>query len=172
MISDYLTDKLDVLTTKLQRRGYRLTDINVYAVGCVFTLTVTGSLLRDSYTFAAINGGLWGYHLWERLQWAKKNEDYPESIKTMNRLNSEAIGWRDFARWFISFVCYVSIFFIMLTMALFVLKLELWLLVSALEWLSIVMVFLIRGCTFIGPGEFAKQQKEHALHNAVLDRSP
>ena len=172
MISDYLTDKLDVLTTKLQRRGYRLTNMQVAVVGCTFVTTTFGSMSRDSYFFAALNGLLWGANLWERIVWAHRNQIYFESIKHVERLNSESLHWREMTRWFSSLVFFIGVFFIgMVTTSLFI-EPKTWLVATIFEWISLIMAFMIRGCFFIGPGEFAKQERESELHNAVLDKLP
>ena len=173
MISHYLTDKLDGLTTKLQQRGYRLTDINVWVIGTCFVVTVMGSISRESYVFAVINGLIWGHGLWERMRWAEKNKDYPESLSIMDRLNMEAMFWRERFRWFTSLCCYVGLFFLSANAtALIIEGGGLAFFMGILEWIAIPAAFLIRGCFFIGPGEFAKQKQDRELHNAVLDKLP
>lgn len=172
MISDYLTDKVDALTTKLQRHGYRLTDMHVYACFAALSASVTACLARESLAFAAFNGALWGWNLWERLRWAEKNKDYCESLKAMDRLNMEALYWRVSTRWFSSLVIYFGIFFISLMVGGLIADPHLWHLFTIFEWIAIALSFVVRGCFFIGPGEFAKQERESELHNAVLDKSP
>lgn len=170
MISDYLTDKLDVLTAKLQRRGYRLTNIQVYVLGVVFTSMVLGPWMRGSYVFMVLNGGLWGWNLWERLQWAEKHKDYPESIKQVERLNMGALYWRERFRWFTTMIIYACLFFSSLSIGLLLHEFSLGTVSMIVEWVSMTLAFVIRGCFFIGPGEFAKQKQERILQTGRRPR--
>ena len=172
MISDYLTDKLDVLTTKLQRRGYRLTNMQVWALFIIFVAAVAANWLDSSPVLMVINGVAWGLSLWERARWAEHNKDYPESVQLMKRLNAEALMWRERLRWLTTLCIYVGGFFVGMSVTLLLTEPKLSTACVIIAWLTIPTCFMLRGCFFIGPGEFAKQERESELHNAVLDKLP
>lgn len=172
MISDYLTDKLDVLTTKLQRRGYRLTNMQVWSLFIIFVASVLSCWLDNSPVLMVINGACWGFSLWERARWAERNKDYPESVQIMKRLNAEALMWRERLRWLTTLCIYVGCFIVGMGVTLLLIEPKLSTACTVLAWVMIPTCALLHGCTFIGPGEFAKQERESELHNAVLDKLP
>jgi hypothetical protein len=172
MISDYLTDKLDVLTTKLQRRGYRLTNMQVWAVFIIFVASIMGNWLDGSLVLMVINGTAWGINLWTRAKWAERNKDYPESVQIMKRLNAESLWWRERLRWLVTSCIYIGAMFVGTCIALLLSEPRLSAACIAVSWVMIPTCFMLHGCTFIGPGEFAKQERESELHNAVLDKLP
>jgi len=166
---DWIIDRLDMGTTKLQRCGWLLTDIHVYNAGIAFVCSVSETALMGHYWWLPFSGGVWGAMLWANIRWAERNKDYPNSSRMMNNLNSKALWHRQKDRWFYHVWLFFFCFFV---------PIEISRLISGnfLAIIAIIGIFAMPltcylcACTFIGPGEFAKDTKEVVSHNMVLDR--
>lgn len=160
-----------------QRKGWRMTELHVHMAGLTVASTVTFCVLnsRLGWVFAAFNLLVWGGHFAVCLRDANKYRDYPESAKMLQTLNARALGEREKSfvlRWLL---VGLWIPFIPLDIAGYILGLEgratLTLLVfSQLTYTSPIALFYIYCCSFIGPGEFAKQKQESASGQEIFER--
>lgn len=169
----WLLNKVDCATLKLQRKGYLLTTAHVNVAGVTFISTVLHASLLSSNVARAISimlcGAVWGSYLWGTTKWAHKNQDYPQSVRMVERLNAKALRSREMDKW-------IRVAFLWLS-ALQILAFPAYLFegdiikgfTSAIGTLSPTLGYYLNGCSFIGPGEFAKQQQEHSVQNAATN---
>lgn len=168
----WLLDRLDSLTLKLQKRGYLLTTLHVNVAGFTFISNVLSCAygIEGGFRFFGIfmNGLVWGGWLFATQRWALANQDYPYSIKMVDRLNAEALRHRD-DNW--SFrLCFIWILtFLMVPAAMVDFSLGKILdgVLTVVAGISPVVQFYLNGCFFVGPGQFASKQQERELENAV-----
>ena len=167
----WLLNKLDALTTKLQRRGYRLTELYVNVAGVVLVLNVGSAWLFNGSLSLVFVGAVWGTWLWVSIHWANENKSYPESLKIMNNLNVKALSYREHERPLRCIWMGLGLLFTGLDVGLMVANGNIAThLVSMTATFSIWFMLHLHGCFYVGPGHFAKDRQEQLRGDEVLDR--
>lgn len=165
----WLLNKLDSLTTKLQRKGYLLTYIYTQVAGLVFVTNTFQAWHAGRYIWLVICGTVWGAWLWGSIRWAEQNKDYPYSAKIMERLNARAVTERESAQ-FIRFAFIGMSVFLLITDAIGVatgVRPIFEALISSLGWYTVMLMIYLAGCFYIGPGHFAKDKQESVSRDVV-----
>jgi hypothetical protein len=168
----WLLNKLDALTTKLQRKGYRLTEFYVYVVGTVLiSVLLSLSMAKAQSWLFVLCGVIWGGWLWAAIRWANANKDYPESHKLMEKLNARALRERERDVTFRIIYSSMLTFFAVADVVLFIGGQYglVQTLISILSELAPILMFYLHGCFYIGPGHFAKERQERESRDMVRD---
>ena len=167
----WLLDKLDSLTTKLQRKGYLLTSIHVHVSGVIFASAILSCFLKGQFVWMVVVGGVFGLILFGINIWAQNHKDYPSSVKMMEKLNAKVLYNREnrsLYRWiWLAFIVtlwpldLVDVFSGNISKGI----------MSSICLFSMVLSCFLDGCFFIGPGEFAKetqsQDVKDDVHNSI-----
>lgn len=173
-LDQYLLDKLDALTTRLQRKGYRLTEIYVQVAALVLISTLLDLSMSHARSWLFVFCGIiWGGWLWVAIRWANTHRDYPESHKLMERLNARALFERENMVIFRIFYGSMMTGFSIAEVWLFFVGTNglLKALVAIISTLTPALMFYMHGCFYIGPGHFAKDQKTQLRGNETLSSS-
>ncbi len=172
-----LIDRLDRLTTKLQRRGVLLTGIHLVAAETSLVLTIAQRLTSSSGVspFGLIFDGIvWGGWAVAYRRWASQNKDYPESKRIMEQLNAKAVYYREYELYLrLIWVWLVGLITIISGIDLFVdltIKNAVHQVLSILACLSPAIMWYLNPCIFLGPGHFAKDRKESFISDPITLR--
>lgn len=172
-MDNLLIEKFDRMATWAQKQGLLLTSLIVYACATVLITNVAYLLLREHRIGAAIVGIIWSICLWASIRFALSAQDYPENVRKMQALNAWSLEKREdkiwrFGRLWVFFTTFWSIVF----------NLWLWrekgVLVCVLDTLSsmsMMVLFYLECCTFLGPGEFNKSKQEKYSGQESFDRT-
>lgn len=161
----YLIEKLDRVTTKLQKKGIKLTHIHVVAM--VLTMFANIANNHGDPLGTVFSGVVWGAWLYGYQKWANENSDYSEVQRKMLSLNARVMLDREFQ--IIVRVVWFMIWPIDILKAYSEIRQTHYLdaVVTMLSIVTPTLCWYLNCCTFLGPGEFAKQKQEHTNRSYV-----
>ena len=158
----WLLDKLDTFTTKLQRKGYRLTELYVQVAGATLVFNLSTVWLGKNPFLICWVGGIWGAWLFAAIRWANLNKDYPTSLKIMECLNKEALAYREreFNFRVLWWMMLIGLGGGNIINAVFFNGGFLSSILSTLGLASPLLMLYLHGCFYIGPGHFARDAQK------------
>lgn len=167
----WLLDKLDTFTTKLQRKGWMLTELYVYVAGATLVFNLGTVWLGGNPWMICWVGGIWGAWLFAAIRWANQNKDYPVSVKIMEALNARALAYREdeakfrFVWWGMLIGFGSGNIILAITTGDYLGNT-----LSTLGLASPLLMLYLHGCFYIGPGHFARDEQKQLRGDEVLDR--
>lgn len=165
-IDYWIIFKMNDLTAWTQRRGYRLTSLTVHVTGAAAFIAILNCLTPIRYGPLIFNGIVWFILMASDTLWAHRHHDYPFSTRMMEKLNARVMlniegslerGFRFFSLFML------FIFFPIVALGIAVRDDDQWktadLILCLMQGVMLAIYFYIRTCIFLGPGEFAKEEK-------------
>lgn len=157
----YLLNTLDTLTTKLQRRGWLLTEAYVYVAALVLVSQCTVLIYLQWRGSALMAGIILGTWLAGSCRWASSYRSYPESAKMQQRLNADALAAREREMWVRAVFWWLCLGLgFPSTVAAIIVGDYQGAVFRLMADLSILTMYYLHGCFYLGPGEFGKQKRE------------
>lgn len=168
----WLLDRLNSITLKLQKRGYLLTTLHVNVAGFTFISSILSASMLSSTTgrivCMSLNGAVWGSYLWGTQKWALANQDYPQSLKMVDKLNAVALEYRE-TEWLWRMLAFWSTILQVPGALVAIVYFDPHTLANIVAMASIWLTWGLNGCFFVGPGQFASKQREQVTGDMVME---
>lgn len=94
----WIVNKIDTAMLAIQKRGLSLVSIRCWSITAVLFSDAASHIVEGSTSRLLLFGALWSVFCFVRYHWASTANDYQENWRTANRLNGDAMFYRDHSK--------------------------------------------------------------------------